>query len=371
MRRSASLAWQVFLAALAVALLSVVVTGLMARTTLARAFETYLGVSAGAPMGPPQRGLGMVLGVHEQAFMRSVDQGIIIAAVIAVALAAVGAFLLARYLARPLGELTEASQRIASGDLGQRVEVEGPAEVERLGEAFNEMASSLGEAEALGRRLVGDVAHELRNPVAALRAQVEGMSEGVLEVTEERLSSIVEDTTQLSRLVDDLQELSVAEAGRLRYEKIRFDVGELVARERERAEALSPENVRVGSHCPAHLYAIADERRIAQVVRNLLSNALRHTEAGEVDVVCAPSAEGVSVSVRDTGEGISEEDLPYIFERFYRADAARAKGTGGTGIGLAISKRIIEDHGGRMFATSELGKGSTVGFFLPDEDRAR
>jgi len=361
-----SLIRQVFVSILAVALAAVLATGLVARRALEASFEEYL-ISLGTHSGP---GGGMarrvVLGGAEQTFLAGVDRGIVISVVIAVALAAVAALLLARYLVEPLRRLTTASGALASGDLAHRVEERGPAEIRELGAAFNDMAASIEQGEDLRRRLVTDVAHELRNPIAALRAQIEGIAEGVLLADEHRLSSLVDDVGTLSRLVDDLQELSVAEAGRLRYEIAPTDLCAVVETEAGRARALVQRGVTLEVSCPTGgAWVTADEFRIAQVVRNLLSNAARHTGAGSVIAAVAPFGDRVRVTVTDTGEGIDAADLPNIWERFYRADASRAAHTGGTGVGLAIARRIIEDHDGTVFAESTPGAGSTIGFELP------
>jgi signal transduction histidine kinase len=307
------------------------------------------------------------LGTAEQTFLAGTDRGIIISALVAVALAALGAWLLARYLVRPLRDLTAASRALAEGRLEHRVEEAGPEEVAGLAVAFNEMADSLSESEELRRRMVSDVAHELRNPIAALRAQIEGIADGVLAADERQIASLVEDVGTLSRLVDDLQELSIAEAGRLRYERTLTDLRDIVRSEVERAAVVAPDGLSVAVHQPDRSVRVdADEFRIGQVVRNLLSNALRHTAEGSV-IVVVDIADGARarVSVTDTGEGIAADDLTHIWERFYRADTARSKGTGGTGLGLAISRRIIEDHGGSVFADSVEGEGSTIGFDIP------
>ncbi len=248
------------------------------------------------------------------------------------------------------------------------MQLDGPGEVVDLAEAFNDMADSLSEAETLRRRLVADVAHELRTPIASLRAQTEAIAEGVLELDDERARSLVEDATQLSVLVNDLQELSVAEAGKLRYDMTELDLVELARRETQRAEPLLADDVRISVQGRAEPVS-ADEMRLGQVVRNLISNAGRHTEHGEISIVVSDSSTDggpvVRFEVRDTGEGIPADDLPYVFERFYRADTSRTAGTGGAGIGLAIARRIIEDHGGTVFASSEPGVLTVVGFELP------
>lgn len=365
--KRASLMAQVFLSILAVSLAAVLATGLIARGTLEGAFERYL--EGGSTHMGPGSGIGrrMMLGAAEQTFLAGVDQGIVISAAVAVVLAALGAWLLARYLVRPLLGLTAASRALAGGDLTHRVGEEGPHEVADLATAFNDMADSLEESEQLRQRMVSDVAHELRNPIAALRAQIEGIADGVLAADERQIGSLVEDVGTLSRLVDDLQELSVAEAGRLRYERSIFDLGALVQAEVTRAAHVAPAGVAVGvTGEPGPLLVDGDEFRIGQVLRNLLSNAVRHTVAGSIDArVGTFEGSRIRVSVLDTGSGIATTDLPHIWERFYRVDTARAQETGGTGLGLAISRRIVEDHGGTVFAVSTEGQGSEIGFELP------
>ena len=202
-------------------------------------------------------------------------------------------------------ELETAAENLAAGDLAHRVEIVGPAEVAALGDAFNSMADSLEQAENLRRRLVADVAHELRNPIAAARAQAEGMAEGVLVADSARLDSLVDDLQHLSGLVDDLQDLAVAEAGRMHYEFAPVDLNDLALREGERARATAREGVDViVTVAEGELLVRADERRLSQVLRNLLTNATRHTTHGSV-TVSVTSDDGLAVvRVTDTGEGI-------------------------------------------------------------------
>lgn len=365
MRRSSSVFAQVFLGVAAVALGAVAIVGLVARWALSSAFTAYVARLPASPMRPGMRMGQMVLGRAEQTFIAQVDRAVLVGAAIAVVLALVGAYLIARHLTAPLRDLESAAMRLASGDLGSRVEVAGPAEIAALGDAFNHMADSLSEAEELRRRLVADVAHELRNPLAAARAQAEGMAEGVLAADEARLSSVVDDMTHLSRLVDDLQELAVAEAGRLRYDMRACDIAALVREEAERAVLLAAPAVSVVVHANDGLLVRGDEHRLAEVLKNLLANAVRHTSEGHITVDARREGDRVAVRVIDTGDGIPDADLPYVFERFYRADTARAAHTGGAGLGLAISRRIIVDHGGEVFAEHTPGGGATVGFKIP------
>lgn len=364
MRRSLLL--YAFLAILTVALASVGLSGLIMRIEASSAFGSYV---QSLPQTMTGRGMGagrqMMMGGAEQTFLGSVDRGILFGALIAVALAALAAFAIAYYLTRPLKRLTVAARTVADGDLAHRVDVGGPIEVQRLGEAFNEMAGSLSESEKLRRRLVADVAHELRTPLTSLRAQAEGIAEGVLSADPERLASLADDTRQLSRLVDDLQELSAADAGHLSYNMERTDLAEVARAETARAAVRAGSDVSVICECGDPLPIVGDEGRLAQVLRNLLDNALRHTDRGTVVVRCGADAGLARVEVADTGEGIPPEDLPYVFERFYRADAARARDTGGSGIGLAVSRRIVEDHGGTVFARNGETGGAVVGFAVP------
>ena len=366
MKRGPGIAWQFFFGILVVALGAVLAVGLITRRVFSAAFRTYL-----ESLPQMRQGMGMgrriILGTAEQTFLSSVDRGVLIGALVAVLVAALTAFLLARYFTRPLARLEEGALGLAGGDLTHRVEVSGPAEVVAVADAFNQMADNLQEAEDLRRRLVADVAHELRNPIAAARAQAEGMAEGVLAAEPARLDSLVEDLAHLSALVNDLQELAVAEAGRLSYDLRELDLAALVRRETDRFAATAPPGVDVratGTQDP--VLARGDERRLSQVLRNLLSNALRHTPEGSVEVAVGRADGFAEVRVIDTGEGIPAEDLPYVFERFYRADAARTGDTGGAGLGLAITRRIVMDHGGTVFAESAPGEGATVGFRLPE-----
>ena len=364
--RKFSLAFQMFVSILLVALGAVLAVGLIARDALGRAFDTYL-ATLPTPAGGMHMGRGrQLLGAAEQTFVASVDRSVYLGALVAIAIAAVAALLIARYLNRPMRRLETAAEKLAAGDLAHRVEVAGPTEVAALGDAFNSMADSLEEAETLRRRLVADVAHELRNPIAAARAQAEGMAEGILVADSARLESLVEDLHHLSQLVDDLQELAIAEAGRMHYEMCVVDLTTLAERDAERAGATTAPGVQVLFEAPGgELCVKGDERRISQVMRNLLSNAVRHTERGSITVVVDREGPSVKVQVKDTGEGIPAADLPHVFERFYRADTARAAKSGGAGLGLAISRTIIEDHAGTMFAESSPGAGATVGFSLP------
>lgn len=305
-------------------------------------------------------------GAAERVFLSTTYRWLIVGALLAAGLALLAGTIVSKRFTAPLAELTAASRRMAAGDHAARVEATGGAELTGLGEAFNDMAESVENSEALRRRLIADVAHELRTPIATLRSRLEALRDRVLPSDEATLATLADEVLVLSSLVDDLQELSLAESGALRYEKEPIDVGALAAEEAERFRVgLEAKGVALDVSCPADLTVLGDPKRLGQVIRNLLDNAAKHTETGAVGVRCSAADGGAAIEVSDTGAGIAADALPYVFERFYRADQSRERRTGGTGIGLTISRRIVEDHGGHIEAASLPGKGTTVRVWLP------
>jgi two-component system sensor histidine kinase BaeS len=299
----------------------------------------------------------------------SLAPGPVTAAAVLVALLAVaGTALLSRRVLRPIGELTAASQRLGEGDLSLRVPVVGRDELAQLARSFNRMADSLQRGEQRQRRLVADVAHELRTPLANLRGYLEALKDGVVPAGPELFASLHEEAVLQQRIVDDLQDLALAEAGALAYHRSRVDLAELLETCRTAQQAVA-DAARVALRVEAGGPVIvkADPDRLRQVIGNLVANALRATPAGRaVTLRAIDSDDGqATVVVHDTGVGISAEDLPHIFDRFWRADAARGRATGGTGLGLAIARQIITDHSGHITAESERGVGTTVTITLP------
>jgi two-component system sensor histidine kinase BaeS len=287
-------------------------------------------------------------------------------AAIAGVLMAVG---IARWTTRPILRLTDATRRMEGGDLSVRVAPSGGRELAELAESFNAMAGALDRNEELRRRMVSDVAHELRAPLTNIRGELESMQDGLTQPTPERLESLHEETMQLARLVDDLQDLALAEAGRLELEPQRVELAALVRRAVTGVERLAREHsVRIVEDGPSDLVVAADPRRAVQIVTNLLSNAVTHMQRpGEVRVTWAPEESMAVVKVIDEGVGIPADDLAKIFERFYRVDASRSRTTGGAGLGLSIVRQLVAAHGGRVWAESEVGRGSTFAFTLPVE----
>ncbi|MBE9507785.1 MAG: HAMP domain-containing protein, partial [Chloroflexi bacterium] len=264
--------------------------------------------------------------------------------------------------------LTAATRAVAAGDLSVRVPVRYHGEVRELAAAFNAMAEDLARADALRRNLTADVAHELRTPLSVIRGKLEGVLDGVYPATPEHLEPVLEETELLTHLVEDLRLLALAEAGQLPLEKRPMDVGDLL---RDAQVNFGPQasdrGVTLALKLPSELpTVVADWRRVAQVLGNLLTNALRHTPQGGCVTLSATADEGmVEVTVADTGMGIPPEDLPYIFERFWRGEKSRSRAGGETGLGLAIARQLVEMHGGTIDVESTPGKGSKFQFTLP------
>ena len=291
---------------------------------------------------------------------------------VAGAVAALVALVITRWLARgmtqPLRDMAEAARRMKTGDYSQRVVTDSRDEVGRLAEAFNRMSAELEGLEMLRRELVANVSHELKTPISALRAHLENLLDGVEEPNPETLQVMLVQSERLGRLVDQLLDLSKLESGDVPLERESIEVAPLVAQVLSEIQVARPEaEVAVSHELPPDLPAVyADRERVHQVLFNLLDNAVRLTPSGGRVTVTASRHNGaVDVAVADTGPGISADELPRVFERFFRVDASRSRDDGGTGIGLAIARSVVEAHGGRIWADSQPGKGSTFTFELP------
>lgn len=274
--------------------------------------------------------------------------------------------LASRNLTAPLSRLAAAARAIGARNLDYRVPVQGSAEIREVAASFNEMAAALQSAESLRRNLLADVAHELRTPLTVLQGNLQAILDDVYPLDKSEVARLHDQTRHLHRLVNDLHELAQAEAHQLPLHKQPLDAVGL-AREaidffgpmaEEKAVALRLETA------SAEGIIQADRSRLMQVLQNLLNNALRHTPAdGEILVSVAPAGDGVEIGVQDSGDGIAPEDLPHIFERFYRSGKARDRDSGGTGLGLAIVRALVEAHGGEVAVTSG-GKGKGSRFVL-------
>lgn len=308
-------------------------------------------------------------------FSNSVNRSLLLAIMAAGSLALVVTMLLSRSILRPVEALTQAARRMGAGDLSQRVEIEATGEVGELAKAFNAMADSLERLELLRRMMVTDVAHELRTPLSNVRGYLEAIQDGMVQPTLEVINSLHEEAMLLNRLVNDLQELALAEAGKLNMEMQPLELHQVVQRASGLAQQpASQKGIRLRTQVPAELPLVyADLERLGQILHNLLDNAIYYTaEGGEILITAEPEGGFVEIHVQDTGSGIAAEHLPYIFERFYRADQSRSRATGGAGLGLAIARQLVEAQGGQISACSQVGVGTTISFSLPiaAEDQA-
>lgn len=304
----------------------------------------------------------------ESEFNSSVNRSLIIAIGLAGMVGLLLTYFLSRSILRPVDELIDAARAMEKGDLSQRVTVRGKGELGELANAFNAMAEGLTRLEQLRQNMVTDVAHELRTPLSNVRGYLEALGDGVVEPTPEMIASLYEEAMLLNRLVEDLQELAMAEAGQLKLVCQPVDICEVIDKAvlSLKSEAIDKE-VDLGTDLQDDLPLVeADPERLGQVLRNLVNNAIINTPpGGEITIQARTVDSQVEVSVQDNGMGISAEHLPYVFERFYRADQSRARSTGGAGLGLAIVKQLVEAQGGQVTIDSQVNAGTRVSFTSP------
>jgi two-component system sensor histidine kinase BaeS len=367
-----SLGVKIFASYLVVIVVGVSVLLTVSELTAPTAFAHHMAGMRSAAGGGMMRGSGMMAELFVD-YQAAVREALALAAGAAVVVALGVSLFVTRRVVRPVQQMERASQRIAEGHYAERVDVSGtPDEFDELGQlavSFNRMASALEQTEAMRRQLIGDVAHELRTPLTTIKGTAEGLIDGVLPADLETFNRVYKEADRLQRLVVDLQELSRVEAGAYQLERKPVRVGEMVGAAVER---LSPQfadkGVTLAADVPAGLPPVlADEDRIGQVLLNLVGNALQYTPAGgSVTVRARRERDHVVFSVVDTGIGIPAEHLPHLFTRFYRVDKSRSRAGGGSGIGLTISRFLVEAHGGTIAAESlGAGKGSTFTFTLP------
>ncbi len=277
-------------------------------------------------------------------------------------------------IVQPLTQIEQVTKKFASGHLDERLPPSEIPEINQLANSFNRMAVSLEDVEHRRRELVSDLTHELRTPLTVVRGYLEELSDGRIEATPEIYQRLTKETKRLERLINDLQELSKAEAGYLPIKLQPVDLRPLLeALVQKFSDQLLEDGPQLRLECPDQLpMVLADIDRVEQVLVNLIGNALTYTETGSITVRAWTQLEGGKVlaprlwiAVTDTGVGIAPEDLPHVFERFWRAEKSRNQHTGGTGIGLAISQRLVELQGGEIEVESQLGLGSTFRFYLP------
>ena len=363
---------KLFLANLAVILVGVVILAITIQITVPAAFNRHMGgmmngTGMGNMMGQGQgQGYGKTL---FESFRASMLESLGYAVTASVLAALLVSLFLSRRIVAPVRTLTEASQHIADGHYEKRVDVNGSDEIAQLATSFNQMATQLEQVESMRRQLIGDVTHELRTPLTSIKGYMEGLVDGVLPSTPETFDQIHREADRLSRLVDDLQELSRIEAKAYSLDLRPVAVTNLV---QTTVKRLSPQattrRITLRSNLPADLPPLlADEDRITQVLVNLVANAIQYTpEGGDVAISTARVDDEIHISVKDTGIGIPPEHIGNLFTRFYRVDKSRSRQAGGgSGIGLTIAHHLVEAHGGRIWAESQgEGMGSTFTFSL-------
>jgi signal transduction histidine kinase len=359
-----------YLAVLAVAFATLFLT---ADAVTPRLFADHVARMMGAGgrgrmMGPGAAGPAALDAALEESFRSALLQGLTVAGA-AAGVAALGASaLVTRRIVGPVTRLAAASRRIAAGRYDERV-AEADGELGDLGASFNEMAASLATTERRRSELIGDVAHELRTPVAVLEGTLEALLDGVAEPSQATWARLHDEAARLRRLVDDLQQLSRAEAGQIALAPTAVAPADLARAAVERlAEQFEEKGLTLRLDPADDLPPVlADRDRAVQVLTNLLVNALRYTPApGSVRVRLEPAGQAVRFSVADSGMGIAAEHLPRVFDRFYRADRSRSRASGGTGVGLTIARALVEAMGGQIEAASAgPGKGATFSFTLP------
>lgn len=317
--------------------------------------------------------LGVVPDAVNDHLDRAFADAIIVALGIAITAAALTAVAVSSFLAlrmlRPIRAMAEGSGRIAAGHYETRVPETGEDELGVLGRAFNDMATSLQTAERRRRELVSDVAHEFRTPLATVEGYAEAMSDGTLPRSDDNLSVITQETRRMARLLEDLSKVSLAEEGQLDLRLTTVEPRVLVEQAVQAASlAYMDKGVTLDAQKgPESAPVLVDVDRMAEVLGNLLANALRHTPpTGRVEVGAERRGDRLVISVSDSGEGIAGNDLERVFERFYRIDPARARASGGSGIGLTIARAIVAAHGGSMWAESGgRGRGARFSLALP------
>jgi two-component system OmpR family sensor kinase/two-component system sensor histidine kinase BaeS len=340
--------------------------GRLTQAELARAIPLYSGTRLIGYLLP--EGGANFTQTDEINLLRRLNRAALGAALVAGSFSLLLALVLGYQLARPVNELARAAGRLAKGDLSQRVAAQGNDELANLGRSFNRMAASLEQAERSRRALTADIAHELRNPLAVQRANLEALQDGLYPATPENLAPILEQNLLLTRLVDDLHTLALADAGQLRLEKQPVDLSGLLRRV---AARFAPQaeaghfaiELQAERPCPP---VLVDAGRIEQVLGNLLSNAIRYTPPqGRItlSLECSPGA--ARIVVQDSGPGIPAEALEHIFDRFYRADRSRSRAEGGSGLGLAIARQLVQAHGGGLVAANHPQGGAVFTVELP------
>lgn len=363
-----SLGWKLMISYLVVIVVGVLTLAVAAESVTPTAFNRHmLGMQQmmmGGQMSMQQMGADLFTN-----FRAAVTEALLVSTIAALISAILVSLFVSRRVVTPIRQMMKASRHIAAGHYRERVKVVSDDELGQLAQSFNQMAAGLEQTEAMRRELIGNVAHELRTPLSTIKGYMEGLMDGVLPPEPATYQQVYREADRLQRLVSDLQELSQVEAGAFELDCQPINMAELIQHTVTRLRPQFEEKrVTLKVDLPAELPQVrADEDRINQVLINLIGNALQYTPSGgTVIVTAAKHPQKLWVTISDTGIGIATEHLPHLFTRFYRVDKSRSRAGGGSGIGLTITKHLIEAHGGRIWAESDgVDYGSTFGFALP------
>ncbi len=363
---------KLFLSYLVVIVVGIIVLATSAEFAIPPAFDRHMAnMMDGSMVGMNMMGeMGTDLFTS---FTKAFNEALTFAALAAFIAAVAVSFFVSRQVTSPVRAMMTASRKIADGHYDQRVNIAGSPEdgdeLAQLAISFNQMAEKLAQTENMRRQLIGDVSHELRTPLTAIKGSMEGLLDGVLPPTPETFQNIHREADRLQRLVADLQELSRVEAGAIALELKPGDIVPLIGSVTQRLQPQFQEKeISLVVDMPSSLPVILmDEDRISQVLINMLGNALQYTpEGGHVSLKAQVLGKEIEVCVKDSGIGIPAEHLPHLFTRFYRVDKSRSRAGGGSGIGLTISKYLVEAHGGRIWVESGgLDRGTVFLFTLP------
>ena len=307
-----------------------------------------------------------IFGLENRALHNQLNSLLEVCAALALGLAMLAAALVAMTLVRPLRRLTDTAERMSRGDLGARARAGGGAEVTRLADTFNRLASTLAREDVVRRAAAADIAHELRTPVTGILSRIEAAQDGVMADEGANLEAMHAEALRLAGLIDDVAQLAEAERPDLLVARVPVDLAEVCAlRAAAYGGFFEAKGIEFAERRePAPMQG--DPRRLEQVVDNLLSNALRYTDpGGRVELHVRRENGRCLVEVRDTGIGISRDDLPHVFDRFWRSDRSRSRATGGSGVGLAVVRELVRAHNGLVELRSEVGHGTTARVTLP------
>lgn len=347
----------------------VVVLGLMlvVNYQVSENFSSYLDIRGMHGNMMNHGRMAAMMEAPEQQFILSLKHSLVVAGAMMLGIGAVVSYYLARSIAVPVIELNKAVNNVAKGNLDSTVVITRQDEVGQLATAFNEMTAKLKSSTVLRQRFLAGVAHELRTPLTILKANLEGIADGVITPDQEQIHSLTEEVDRLTKLVGELRELSFLEAGQSSPEYVQVDIVTTLRQVIQKSKLVAAEkNLLLTLEIAKPISPIwADLTMLQQMVYNLIMNGIRYTTEGGIKVKIVQAIDAIEIAVMDTGIGIAEEDMEHIFDHFYRVDKARTKKSGGTGLGLALVKQMALAHGGQVYVKSSLGQGSTFTLRLP------